>query len=124
MPVARRWASSQILPDWFYAGVLDTALVLAIDPAYFPDDGRHRAMAILTGAQAWRATGSRAAGSSTSGIRTRKSGARPSPTISPATCGALVARQSLPGGVLGIERMPDGGAELLTFRPVPYTARG
>ena len=24
-----------ILPDWFYAGVLDAALVLTIDPAYF-----------------------------------------------------------------------------------------
>jgi plasmid replication initiation protein len=37
---------------------------------------------------------------------------------------ALVARQSMPGYVLGIERMPDNGAELLTFRPVPFTARG
>ena len=37
---------------------------------------------------------------------------------------ALVARQSLPGYVLGIERMPDNGMELLTFRPVPQTARG
>ncbi|HHA2821914.1 TPA: RepA replication protein, partial [Stenotrophomonas maltophilia] len=37
---------------------------------------------------------------------------------------ALVARQSLPGYVLGIERMPDSGMELLTFRPVPPTARG
>ena len=25
---------------------------------------------------------------------------------------------------LGIERMPDDGTELLTFRPVPHTARG
>ena len=37
---------------------------------------------------------------------------------------ALVARQSLPGYVLSIERMPDNGMELLTFRPVPQTARG
>jgi plasmid replication initiation protein len=35
-----------------------------------------------------------------------------------------VARQSLPGYVLGIERMPDDNTELLTFRPVPHTARG
>ena len=38
---------------------------------------------------------------------------------------ALVVRQSLPGYVLGIERLD--GAELLTFRPgrpVPSTARG
>jgi len=34
----------------------------------------------------------------------------------------LVVRQSLPGYVLGIERMPDDGTELLTFRPVPQTA--
>ena len=37
---------------------------------------------------------------------------------------ALVARQSLPGYVLGIERMPGEKTELLTFRPVPPTARG
>jgi plasmid replication initiation protein len=30
----------------------------------------------------------------------------------------------MPGYVLGIERMPDDGAELLTFRPVLRTARG
>ncbi|RXM22054.1 RepA replication protein, partial [Citrobacter sp. AAK_AS5] len=27
--------SELILPDWFYGGVLDAALVLTIDPAYF-----------------------------------------------------------------------------------------
>ena len=43
---------------------------------------------------------------------------------SPYDLRALVARQSLPGYVLGIERMPDNSAELLTFRPVPFTARG
>jgi plasmid replication initiation protein len=37
---------------------------------------------------------------------------------------AIVVRQSLPGYVLGIERTPDGNTELLTFRPVPSTARG
>lgn len=31
---------------------------------------------------------------------------------------------TVPGYVLGIERMPDNGMELLTFRPVPHTARG
>ena len=34
----------------------------------------------------------------------------------------LVARQSLPA-VLGIEPMPGERLELLTFRPVPFTAR-
>ena len=37
---------------------------------------------------------------------------------------ALVARQSLPGYVLGIERMPGEKTELLTFRPVPPGTRG
>ncbi len=37
---------------------------------------------------------------------------------------ALVARQSLPGYVLSIERMPGDGVELLMFRPVPFAARG
>jgi plasmid replication initiation protein len=32
---ARRLGLELILPDWFYAGVLDAALVLTIDPAYF-----------------------------------------------------------------------------------------
>jgi plasmid replication initiation protein len=36
---------------------------------------------------------------------------------------ALVARQSLPGYVLSIERTLSG-SEILAFRPVPYTARG
>ncbi|PZP57668.1 MAG: RepA replication protein, partial [Pseudoxanthomonas spadix] len=31
---------------------------------------------------------------------------------------------SLPGYVLGIEPMPGERLELLTFRPVPFTARG
>ena len=34
----RQWASvgiELILPDWFYAGVIDDALVLTIDRAYF-----------------------------------------------------------------------------------------
>ncbi|MCS8648691.1 replication initiator protein A, partial [Pseudomonas aeruginosa] len=37
---------------------------------------------------------------------------------------ALVARQSLPGYELGIVRIPEDDMELLTFRPVPQTARG
>lgn len=37
---------------------------------------------------------------------------------------ALVARQSLPGYELGIVRIPEDNMELLTFRPVPQTARG
>jgi plasmid replication initiation protein len=54
----------------------------------------------------------------------RKSGSTAKPYDFACDLRALVARQSLPGYVLGIERMPDDGMELLTFRPVPSTARG
>ncbi|MGC8384151.1 replication initiator protein A [Pseudomonas aeruginosa] len=109
-----------ILPDWFYAGVLDAALVLTIDPAYFRLTG---------GIERWlyrlvrKHGGSRnTAGSSISA--TCKSGSTAKPYDFACDLRALVARQSLPGYVLGIERMPDDGMELLTFRPVPPTARG
>jgi plasmid replication initiation protein len=90
-------------------------------PGVFPAHGRHRALAVPPGAQARRAAAGRLA------IRL------PAPAPSGSATRfydfaydlrALVARQSLPGYVLGIERMPDNGAELLTFRPVPFTARG
>lgn len=54
----------------------------------------------------------------------QKSGSTAKPYDFACDLRALVARQSLPGYVLGIERMPDNGMELLTFRPVPHTARG
>ncbi len=50
-----------ILPDWFYAGVLDAALVLTMRPSVFPADGRHRALAVPPGAQARRASRGRLA---------------------------------------------------------------
>jgi plasmid replication initiation protein len=106
-----------ILPDWFYAGVLDAALVLTIDPAYFRLTGRHRALAVPPGAQARRQAG--AAGSSTS-APAPQIGQHRAPYDFACDLRALVARQSLPGYVLGIERMPDNGMELLTFRPVPH----
>ena len=37
---------------------------------------------------------------------------------------ALVARQALPGYLLGIEHAAGVASPLLTFRPVPPTARG
>lgn len=40
-----------ILPDWFYAGVIDDALVLTIAPL-FRSDGRARALALPARAQA------------------------------------------------------------------------
>ena len=108
-----------ILPDWFYAGVLDAALVLTIDPAYFRMTG---------GIERWlyrlvRKHGGRQPGGWQFDFRHlhRKSGSTAKPYDFACDLRALVARQSLPGYVLGIERLD--GAELLTFRPVPYTAR-
>ncbi|MGC8384293.1 replication initiator protein A [Pseudomonas aeruginosa] len=50
--------------------------------------------------------------------------AAPAPYDFAADLRALVARQSMPGYVLGIERIPGERTELLTLRPVPFTARG
>ncbi len=111
-----------ILPDWFFAGVLDAALVLTIDPAYFRLTG---------GIERWlyrlvRKHGGKQAYGWQFDFRYlhQKSGSTAKPYDFACDLRALVARQSLPGYVLGIERMPDNGMELLTFRPVPHTARG
>ncbi len=111
-----------ILPDWFYAGVLDAALVLTIDPAYFRLTG---------GIERWlyrpvRKHGGRQAGGWQFDFASlyRKPGSMARFYDFATDLRALVAKQSLPGYVLGIEWTPDRKAELLTFRPVPYTARG
>jgi plasmid replication initiation protein len=111
-----------ILPDWFFAGVLDAALVLTIDPTYF---------ALTGGIERWLYRLVRKhAGRQRHGWQFdfrylhRKSGSAARYCDFAYDLRALAARQPLPGYVLGIERMPDDGAELLTFRPVPYTARG
>ncbi|MFB1117392.1 replication initiator protein A [Dickeya dadantii] len=110
-----------ILPDWFYAGVLDAALVLTIDPAYFRLTG---------GIERWlyrlvRKHGGRQPAGWRFDFRHlyRKSGSAARYSDFACDLRALVARQSLPGYVLGIGRLPGGG-ELLTFRPVSSTARG
>jgi plasmid replication initiation protein len=101
--------------------VLDAALVLTIDPAYFRLTG---------GIERWlyRLVRKHGGGRIRLAIRLshlhRKSGSTAKPYDFACDLRALVARQSLPGYVLGIERMPDNGMELLTFRPVPQTARG
>jgi plasmid replication initiation protein len=87
-----------ILPDWFYAGVLDAALVLTIDPAYFRLKG---------GIERWlyrlvrkHGGGRRAAGNSTSGTCTANRAARRASRTSPTTCapgGAAVAARLRPG---------------------------
>ena len=109
-----------ILADWFFAGVLDEALVLTIDPAYFRLTG---------GIERWlyrlvRKHGGR----QPEGWRFdfpylhRKSGSLARPSDFACDLRALVARQSLPGYVLSIERKP-GLPEILVFRPVPRMTR-
>ncbi|MDZ4348179.1 MAG: replication initiator protein A [Xanthomonadaceae bacterium] len=109
-----------ILPDWFFAGVLDEALVLTIDPAYFKLTG---------GIERWlyrlvRKHG----GKQRDGWQFdfpylyRKSGSLAQPRDFARDLRTLAARQSLPGYVLSVERWP-GTPEILAFRPVPPTAR-
>jgi plasmid replication initiation protein len=109
-----------ILPDWFYSGVIDEALVLTIDPAYFKLTG---------GIERWlyrlvRKHG----GKQRDGWQFdfpylyRKSGSLAQPRDFARDLRTLAARQSLPGYVLSVERWP-GTPEILAFRPVPSTAR-
>ncbi|NWK97361.1 RepA replication protein [Sphingobium lactosutens] len=104
-----------ILPDWFYAGVVDRALVLTIDPAYFDLTG---------GLERWlyrvvRKHGGRQSGGWSFDIPHlyMKSG-----VLSPLRrfafeLRAIVQRQSLPGYVLSLEQAL--GRERLIFTPVP-----
>lgn len=103
-----------ILPDWFYAGVLDDALVLTIDRAYF---------ALTGGLERWlyrivRKHGGRQAGGWSFDLAHlhAKSG-----SLSPLKHFAfdlreIVRRQTLPDYQLVITR-DGGGAERLTFAP-------
>ncbi|WP_400564388.1 replication initiator protein A [Pseudomonas aeruginosa] len=111
-----------VLPDWFYAGVLDAALVLTIDPAYFRLTG---------GIERWlyrlvRKHGGKQEHGWQFDFRHlhRKSGSTTRFSDFAYDLRALVARQSIPGYVLAIDRIPEDNTELLTFRPVPPTARG
>ncbi|MHA7685492.1 replication initiator protein A [Cupriavidus sp. PET2-C1] len=111
-----------ILPDWFYAGVVDAALVLTIDPAYFRLTG---------GIERWlyrvvRKHGGKQPDGWQFDFRQlhRKSGSATRFSDFAYDLRALVARQPLPGYVLGIERVPGDATEVLTFRPVPSAARG
>jgi plasmid replication initiation protein len=104
-----------ILPDWFYAAVLDNALVLTIDPAYFSLTG---------GLERWlyrivRKHGGRQAEGwqFDIGHLYAKSG-----SLSPLKRFAfelrdMVRRQPLPGYHLTIHRL-HGGGELFGFTPV------
>ena len=110
-----------ILPDWFYAGVLDEALVLTIDPAYFKLTG---------GIERWlyrlvRKHGGKQPGGWQFDFRHlhKKSGSSARFSDFAYDLRVLVIRQSLPGYTLSIEQLP-GEPEILVFRPVPQTARG
>lgn|GEM_PF-56018 len=105
-----------ILPEWFYAGVLDAGLVLTIDPAYFRLSGGierwlYRVVRKHGGHQpeGWRFTFAQLY---------RKSGSIARYYDFAADLRVLVAKQSLPGYVLGIEFATSIGADVLTFRPV------
>ena len=101
-----------ILPDWFYAGVIEEALVLTIDPAYFRLTG---------GIERWlyrlvRKHGGRQRRGWQFDFRTCTSSQAASPVlpIFPSTSVASL-RQSLPGYRLLIER--KGRTELLRILP-------
>lgn len=110
-----------ILPDWFYTGVLDQALILTIDPAYFRLTG---------GIERWlyrlvRKHGGHQVDGWQFDFRHlyRKSGSSARYSDFAYDLRALVVRQSLPGYRLNTVHIPPS-TELLAFRPVPYTARG
>lgn len=115
-PNGRPLGIELILPDWFYSGVLDQALVLTIDPAYFRLTG---------GIERWlyrlvRKHG----GKQKDGWQFdfhhlyRKSGSTARYSDFALDLRVLVARQSLPGYRLDIVRLPPS-TELLAFQPVP-----
>lgn len=104
-----------IVPDWFYAGVLDRALVLTIDPAYFQLTG---------GLERWlyrivRKHGGRQKNGWSFDVRHLhlKSGALSPIKRFAFELRAIVRRQALPGYTLTIERAL--GRERLNFVAIP-----
>jgi plasmid replication initiation protein len=104
-----------ILPDWFYAGVLDDALVLTIGRAYFELTG---------GLERWlyrvvRKHGGRQAGGWSFDFLHlhRKSGSLSPPKHFAYDLREIVRRQTLPGYRLVIQR-DSRGTERLVFAPV------
>lgn len=102
-----------VLPDWFYRGVIDRTLVLAIDPAYFRLTG---------GLERWLYRVARKhAGHQPEGWRFefshlhKKSGSLARPSGFALQMRRLILRQSLPGYRLA--REIEGGRELLHIRP-------
>ncbi|KAB2726496.1 replication initiator protein A [Brucella anthropi] len=103
-----------VLPDWFYRGVIDRTLVLAIDPAYFRLSG---------GLERWLYRVARKhAGRQPEGWRFefshlhRKSGSLARPSDFALHMRRLIMRQPLPGYRLA--REIEDGRELLRIQPV------
>jgi plasmid replication initiation protein len=108
-----------ILPDWFYAGVLEQSLVLTIDASYFRLTG---------GIERWLYRLVRKHGGwQREGWRFdfpqlyQKSGSLARFSDFAVDLRRIVARQPLPGYTLAILR-PAHGAEVLSFRTVSSTA--
>lgn len=104
-----------IVPDWFYAGVLDQALVLTIDRAYFDLTG---------GLERWlyrivRKHGGRQPGGWSFDLHHLhlKSGVLSPPKRFAFELRAIVRRQPLPGYRLALET--SFGRERLSFAPLP-----
>jgi len=115
-PHGRPLGLELILPDWFYAGVLDDALVLTIDPAYFGLTG---------GLERWlyrlvRKHGGRQAGGWSFDVAHlhAKSGSLSPPKHFAYDLREIVRRQRIPGYQLVIERGLRGD-ERLQFTPIP-----
>lgn len=104
-----------VLPDWFYGGVTERALVLTIDAAYFGLRG---------GIERWlyrlvRKHGGRQQNGWQFAFRHlyRKSGSLARYSDFSLDVRRIATSQSLPGYALAIQQDSDGG-ELLTFRPL------
>lgn len=107
-----------VLPDWFYRGVIDRTLVLAIDPAYFRLRG---------GLERWLYRVARKhAGHQPEGWRFefshlhKKSGSLARPSDFALQMRRLILRQPLPGYRLA--REIEANRELLHIRPTPPSA--
>ena len=108
-----------ILPDWFYAGIVEHALVLTIDPAYFTLTG---------GIERWlyrlvRKHGGHQRGGWRFDFRHlhAKSGSQARYSDFALDLRRIAKTQSLPGYVIHVERNPTGH-DALRFRSVPRAA--
>jgi plasmid replication initiation protein len=111
----RPYGLELILPDWFFAGVIDHALVLTIDRAYFGLTG---------GLERWlyrlvRKQGGRQSGGWVFDFRHlhAKSGSLSRLSDFALDLRRLAGRQALPGYALRVRRL-KGGGEALVFAPL------